>query len=548
MASNPIDALSPERGLMSGLSTRLSGIPGINQGDLGSAYTQATTGKKPSLDPLVQQSINIMGHKSELDQGIAEGEQILSQAKNKMEHAQKQREAAEFGRLSDEFSAVEKTAPELHPTKDNVQSLAGIFSLIGVIGTAMGGQGRMSAMNAIKSMTGMMKGWQQGRMDLFAQEVKEFDAHVNEFKNRLDTAYKKYNMGLQKLATDREGAKADMDEALAELGSPLLKAKRDRQGYEEAGKTLGELMKSAQHVITEAGQDRRAQMPAKTAPMYKQTEITMKDGSKVPAVFEEHTGRYVGLDGKPVDISQIRSIVDVGTGSASRGGASNQRFAFNMTSSFGQLKNDLVGITKLKGGTTLSTFGELAGQSGDTLLKSLESRMGRALTTPEQQEFGKLVASFDARMATLLGGGYAGSTAKGLRDAYLAQVAKEGESPRVQALFLARSRQEMEEWANNFDAYPGATDEMKAKIQQNLDLVRKAIPWTVDDVLRIGVKPGEKTISQKFSQALTTTPQADISPLPTFANAEQAKAARDAGEIRNGDPIIVNGVEGNWHD
>jgi hypothetical protein len=403
-------------------------------------------------------------------------------------------------------------------------------------------------MGALKSMTGMMNGWRQGMADVFAREVKEFDAHVNEFKNRLETAYRKYNMGMQKLATDREGAKADMDEALAELGSPLLKAKRDRQGYEEAGKLMGDLMKSAEKVVQESGQDRRAQMPAKTAPMYKQTEITMKDGSKVPAVFEEHTGRYVGLDGKPVDIGQIRSIVDVGTGGTGRGGAANQRFAFNMQSSFGQIKNDLVGITQLKEGTTLGTFGELAGQSGDTLLKSLESRMGRALTTTDQQEFGKLVASFDARMATLLGGGYAGSTAKGLRDAYLAQVSKEGESPRAQALFLARARQELEEFANNFEAYPGADEAMQAKVRQNLELVRKAIPWTVNDVLKIGVKPGEKTISQRFARALTATPQSDIVPLPTFANEEQAKAARDAGEIRPGDDIVVNGVHGKWHD
>jgi hypothetical protein len=48
--------------------------------------------------------------------------------------------------------------------------LAVIFSGISLLGTAIGGRGRMSSMNALNSMTGMMEGWRNGRADLWKRK------------------------------------------------------------------------------------------------------------------------------------------------------------------------------------------------------------------------------------------------------------------------------------------------------------------------------------------------------------------------------------------
>ena len=112
------------------------------------------------------------------------------------------------------------------------------------------------------------------------------------------------------------------------------------------------------------------------------------------------------------------------------------------------------------------------------------SDLGRKLTTTDQREFGQLVSAIDANMARVLGGGYASSTAKGLLDAYKSQVAREGDSATVQALFLARFKQELNTFARNYQSYPGATPEMKAQVNAQNEELNKAIPWTIDDVMK----------------------------------------------------------------
>jgi hypothetical protein len=50
-----------------------------------------------------------------------------------------------------------------------------LFGLIGVIGASLGGAGKMSATTSLNAMGGMMKGWQEGRADLFKREKETFD-------------------------------------------------------------------------------------------------------------------------------------------------------------------------------------------------------------------------------------------------------------------------------------------------------------------------------------------------------------------------------------
>ena len=61
---------------------------------------------------------------------------------------------------------------EFVPTRDTVQDVAGLFSLIGVIGMVVGKGNAMQAMNA---MNGMLEGHQKGRKDLFKQEQAVFE-------------------------------------------------------------------------------------------------------------------------------------------------------------------------------------------------------------------------------------------------------------------------------------------------------------------------------------------------------------------------------------
>jgi hypothetical protein len=72
--------------------------------------------------------------------------------------------------------------PEFHPTQDNAVSLGGLFSMVATMGVALGGSGKLSSMNALNAMGGMLQGWQQGRKDLYEKEKATFDKEFNRIK------------------------------------------------------------------------------------------------------------------------------------------------------------------------------------------------------------------------------------------------------------------------------------------------------------------------------------------------------------------------------
>jgi hypothetical protein len=122
--------------------------------------------------------------------------------------------------------------PQFHPTQENVQSMATLFSLIGLVGTGMGGGGKMSAMNALVSMNGMLKGWQQGRKDLFEREKVEFDKNMARVKAILDDAYRDADRAYKTLAYNREEAQALAGQSAAKLGGQVGKQILEKQGIE----------------------------------------------------------------------------------------------------------------------------------------------------------------------------------------------------------------------------------------------------------------------------------------------------------------------------
>lgn len=122
--------------------------------------------------------------------------------------------------------------PQFHPTQENVQSMATLFSLIGLVGTGMGGEGKMSAMNTLVSMNGMLKGWQQGRKDLWEREKVEFDKNMARVKAILDDAYRDADRAYKTLAYNREEAQALAGQSAAKLGGQVGKQILEKQGIE----------------------------------------------------------------------------------------------------------------------------------------------------------------------------------------------------------------------------------------------------------------------------------------------------------------------------
>ena len=140
-----------------------------------------------------------------------------SEAKIKLESSKTALEAGEKRKALEGVSAQNKAdyetykkaevePPEFKPTQDNAMDLGALFSVIATMGVALGGGGKLSAMNSLNAMGGMLKGWQSGRKDLFAKEQAIFDKETTRIKTINDKLLKDLEQ-LQKLrVTDKDAA------------------------------------------------------------------------------------------------------------------------------------------------------------------------------------------------------------------------------------------------------------------------------------------------------------------------------------------------------
>jgi len=139
--------------------------------------------------------------------------------------------------------------PEFHPTPNNIQSLATIFGLTALVGETMGGEGQMSAMNALSSMNGMMQGWQQGKSDLWQREKIQYEQAMNRVKSIHDTAYKAMDTALKTLPYDREEGMMLAKQAAVALHSPILMHLTEQGQVERAHKLLADSQKNLKMVF-----------------------------------------------------------------------------------------------------------------------------------------------------------------------------------------------------------------------------------------------------------------------------------------------------------
>ena len=106
----------------------------------------------------------------------------------------------------EETKSLMKPAPEFKPTQDNAMDLGALFSVVATMGVALGGSGKLSSMNALNAMGGMLKGWQSGRKDLFAKEQAIFDKETARIKDINDKLIKDLDQYQKLRVTDKEAA------------------------------------------------------------------------------------------------------------------------------------------------------------------------------------------------------------------------------------------------------------------------------------------------------------------------------------------------------
>jgi hypothetical protein len=202
----------------------------------------------------------LLAQKSQATEELAKADIGVEKAKREEEaakldiDAQSKRELVESIRGLPQRSALEEGREKLKnnafvPTKDTVQDIAGLFSLINVIGMAIGGGGKQNAQLAMHAMNGMAEGYQKGRSDLYRKQQIEFDKNFKAMQSAVQTLEKEYSEAVELEKTDKEAGRIARQVALAKQNSPILKALENKAGVARTLEMIKDVAKSTDTAV-----------------------------------------------------------------------------------------------------------------------------------------------------------------------------------------------------------------------------------------------------------------------------------------------------------
>jgi hypothetical protein len=224
------------------LQTQMPALP-TTQG----LFKSSTSGKPEyvtaeQMAPAMEESRQARsGLVQQMDQASSE-QQRLETERNVAREEEKmllRQEEATLGQQAPQRMELQAARNELKnaafvPSKDNARDMATMFSLIGVIGMAIGGEGKISAFNTMGAMNGMLEGYQKGRADVYKREKDVFEKNLKVLQGKVTILQSELQDALQTYRTNRELGEQKADIAFAKAGSKIGDAILKRQGIGRA--------------------------------------------------------------------------------------------------------------------------------------------------------------------------------------------------------------------------------------------------------------------------------------------------------------------------
>jgi len=212
----------------------------------------------PSFEQMVKPAQEKLAESTKAKAEVAGAEKAMltqAEADRQKTYQQAGETATQAVKTSPVFAQKEevfkKTSEPFIPTQDDVKDIAALYSLVNVVGMAMGAGGKQNSMQAMHAMNGMLEGYQKGRQDLYKKEKDKFDVNMKNLKSRYDMLDKQLKDVMTLAQTDREAARQEADVLFAQSGADFYKTMADkvglaglyeyhRQAYDAANKAWAE--------------------------------------------------------------------------------------------------------------------------------------------------------------------------------------------------------------------------------------------------------------------------------------------------------------------
>ena len=364
----------------------------------------------------------------------------------------------------------QKAKAEFIPTQENAKDMATLFSLMNVIGFAIGAGGKQHAQQAMSAMNGMLEGHQKGRDDLYRQERNIFDINQKLLDKKIDGLFKFMQENSKLYTKDKELAEQNAMVKFAEEGAGFLKAYYEKNGPGPTFEYMKQLVKAKEHAAD------------------------LTDKEKTRAENERFRLQQAAI--------AAQAKKDAAAGRTPAGAKGNVAGAVErMTQSMGQASDALTNLARLPVTTSNPIFGQ---SSFNSLFTAPLSVLNQKMSDDTSQMMKTRMAAVSRTLASLETGG-AATGLVGLTKSIEDGVAIPAGSSLVVALDkLAEMRRIVETSSRIAFSSSNYSSSQKDEIQKSLNLVRTAIPYSQEDLdlaIRtsqgkgIKLQPGEKNMT-----------------------------------------------------
>ena len=248
-------------------------------------------------------------------------------------------------------------------------------------------------------------------------------------------------------------------------------------------------------------------------------------------------------------------------------GAVTSRYFQNSMNAGLQGATALANITRQPSGSTAGLFADL--KAGHGPIDALVRNAATAVTPEEDQNMNTILSGLEQNLAIVDNSGRVANQA--YVDAMGRIKLQPGNTVGARYLKLAEARQVLENGLQSWQDTASLNDQQKAALQRNLDTIRQAIPFTVQDVQTAlaQVKGGAPapTIADKFrsflglpaggaapgaSGATTPAPAGAAPTLPagppamSFKDEAQFNEAVAKGKVKSGTRVSIGGRSATW--
>lgn len=390
---------------------------------------------------------------------------------------------------SPEFSNLKKLEDDLMstefiPTQDNAKDLGGLFSLIGVIGWAIGGSGKENAIQAMTAMNGMLSGYQKGRTDLYKREKDIFDTKMKALQTKTLTLSNRLKQIAELAAIDTKAANQEAENLFYQNNADFYLKIKDKYGL----KATVELAKNNVEAINKA------------------YDIMQKERERAAKQKEEK-----------------------------RGGIQQQFMAQRAVNALGGVTTALDAISRLPATATSGVLPNL--QTKDGMFNYVRNFFGRTMSANESKSVETLFTGITRNLAAIEASG-AATGLVGLATQMEKLIPRDGDTAFDVALKLADIRRIAVENIRPLVASGLMKPEQVAEANRLITKIEQVVPYTTNEVMDARYA-GKTNYGQSMQNVVE---KGNVK--GAFATEAEADAAFQQGRIKKGDRIKVGNATG----